>query len=239
MDTKRGPGRPPRGTARPPSGADSSATSAPALRPPSQGPVTGPMPVFAAGGASSGGLATVNGSGVASLSSRAALDRELHRAGAPSTSSSGASAGGAGGAAAAAAAAASSSSSTATPSSSMFGASMSGDYLPMSRSAGGSGFHQVHPAYDAAPIDDDARSITRTNLANIAHQIDPYERLDDDVQELLLDMADEFIESVASFACRLARHRQSNTLDVKDVASHLERNWNINVPGYNATDYGN
>ncbi|KAK9335680.1 hypothetical protein LIPSTDRAFT_76380 [Lipomyces starkeyi NRRL Y-11557] len=60
--------------------------------------------------------------------------------------------------------------------------------------------------------------------------------IDGDVEELLLDLADEFVISVASFSCHLAKHRKSNTLDVKDVQLHLERNWNIRIPSYNVDE---
>lgn len=56
--------------------------------------------------------------------------------------------------------------------------------------------------------------------------------IDGNVEELLLDLADEFIYSVTSFACRLAKHRKVDSIDAKDVQVHLDQNWNIKIPGY-------
>ncbi|KAG9068556.1 Transcription initiation factor TFIID subunit 12 [Linnemannia hyalina] len=71
--------------------------------------------------------------------------------------------------------------------------------------------------------------ISKRKIQEMVAQIDPSERLE---PEILLELADEFIESVTQFACRLATHRKSSTLEVKDVQLHLERNWNIRIPGF-------
>jgi hypothetical protein len=39
--------------------------------------------------------------------------------------------------------------------------------------------------------------------------------------QVLLCLADDFVEQAASFACAFAKHRRSNTLDVKDVQLYL------------------
>lgn len=76
------------------------------------------------------------------------------------------------------------------------------------------------------------RIISKRSIQEIVSQIDPSERLDPEVEDILVDIADEFVESVTTFACSLAKHRKSNTLESKDVLLHLERNWNMSLPGF-------
>lgn len=54
--------------------------------------------------------------------------------------------------------------------------------------------------------------------------------------QMLLQIADDFIESVVTAACQLARHRKSSTLEVKNVQLHLERQWNMWIPGFGSEE---
>nr|CAB3474871.1 unnamed protein product [Digitaria exilis] len=74
-------------------------------------------------------------------------------------------------------------------------------------------------------------------------QIDPNEKLDPEVEDVLMDIAEDFVESVTTFACSLAKHRKSNTLEAKDVLLHAallfsmaERSWNITLPGFSGDE---
>nr|CAG4641334.1 EOG090X0HZC [Eulimnadia texana] len=74
--------------------------------------------------------------------------------------------------------------------------------------------------------------LTRAKLQDLVREVDPNEQLDEEVEELLLQIADDFIESTVNAACSLAKHRQSNALEVSDVQLHLERQWNMWIPGF-------
>jgi transcription initiation factor TFIID subunit 12 len=78
--------------------------------------------------------------------------------------------------------------------------------------------------------------LTKKRLEDVLHEIEPNQLLDEDVTEVLLQMADDFIESVVASSCDLAKHRKSSTLEAKDVQLHLERSWNMWIPGYGVDD---
>ncbi|XP_032484745.1 transcription initiation factor TFIID subunit 12-like [Phocoena sinus] len=78
--------------------------------------------------------------------------------------------------------------------------------------------------------------LTKKKLQDLVREVDPDEQLDEDVEEMLLQIADNFIESVVTAACQLARHRKSSTLEVKDVQLHLEHQWNIWIPGFGSEE---
>lgn len=52
------------------------------------------------------------------------------------------------------------------------------------------------------------------------------------LSQLLLEIADEFIDSVANFTCRLTKHRKGDMVDIKDLQLHLEMHHGIRIPGF-------
>ncbi|KAJ1795924.1 Transcription initiation factor TFIID subunit 12 [Coemansia sp. RSA 2399] len=85
-------------------------------------------------------------------------------------------------------------------------------------------------------LDSGSRILSKRKIQELVSEIDPTERLEPEVEDILCDIADEFIESVTSFACQLAKHRKSDTLEAKDLQLHLERNWNIRIPGFSTEE---
>lgn len=78
----------------------------------------------------------------------------------------------------------------------------------------------------------DQPSLSRKRLHELVEEVDKTQTLDEDAEELLMQLADDFIENVVTASCHLAKHRKSSTLELKDVQLHLEHSWNIWIPGF-------
>ncbi len=47
-----------------------------------------------------------------------------------------------------------------------------------------------------------------------------------------MEIADEFVDNVITASCRLSKLRPDKTLEIRDLQTVLERNYNIRIPGY-------
>ncbi|XP_021961003.1 transcription initiation factor TFIID subunit 12 [Folsomia candida] len=78
--------------------------------------------------------------------------------------------------------------------------------------------------------------LTRKGLQELVKNVDPNEQLDEDVEDLLLSYADEYMESVMEGAAVLASHRKSNVVEIKDIHTHLERTGQGWIPGFGSDE---
>lgn len=78
--------------------------------------------------------------------------------------------------------------------------------------------------------------LDKKRLQELVREVDPNEQLDEEVEDLLLHIADDFIEQTVMASCAFAKHRKANSVDVKDVQLVLERKWNMWIPGFGTED---
>ncbi|KAL3316324.1 Transcription initiation factor TFIID subunit 12 [Cichlidogyrus casuarinus] len=70
------------------------------------------------------------------------------------------------------------------------------------------------------------------SLADLIGEIDPNLQLDQDTEEALNNVAEEFITKITAKACKLAEHRDSNVLEPRDIQFFLEHDWDIPIQGF-------
>ncbi|KAH6570557.1 hypothetical protein BASA60_007664 [Batrachochytrium salamandrivorans] len=98
---------------------------------------------------------------------------------------------------------------------------------------------------DSIPADMSAQPLlSKEALRTLMRQVDAEQKLDVDVEDvgyhfasrrlgdLLLDVANDFVQKVAQASCQLAKHRHATALELKDAQIHLDRDYDIRVPGF-------
>lgn len=77
-----------------------------------------------------------------------------------------------------------------------------------------------------------SRALTpNKQLGELLRALEPRFCLHPAVEELLLDMAGEFVQDVVGFAGRLAKHRRSAVLEPRDLQFCLAKNYGISLAG--------
>jgi len=74
--------------------------------------------------------------------------------------------------------------------------------------------------------------VSKEHLLHVVRDVDPDATLDDEAGELLMLMANEFIEGVIDGSGRLAKHRNAQAIESADVALFLEKQWQMKIPGF-------
>ncbi|XP_047508549.1 transcription initiation factor TFIID subunit 12 [Pieris napi] len=91
---------------------------------------------------------------------------------------------------------------------------------------------QVSAKTNQGSGDQTTQLLSRPRLQELVREVDPTVQLDEEVEEMLLQLADDFIDTTLNAACSLAKHRHAPTVELKDVQLHLERQWNMWIPGF-------
>ncbi|KAL9106034.1 MAG: hypothetical protein Q9227_008877 [Pyrenula ochraceoflavens] len=85
---------------------------------------------------------------------------------------------------------------------------------------------------------EDGRLLSKKKLDELVREITGIdaEQLTPEVEEVLLSVADEFVDDLLTASCRVAKLRGAQQLEARDIQLILERNYNIRVPGYTSDD---
>jgi transcription initiation factor TFIID subunit 12 len=67
-------------------------------------------------------------------------------------------------------------------------------------------------------------------VEDLIKQLTTKEVLESKIQNLLIEASDRFMDNILTYACKLAKHRGSETLDVGDVKFAFEKLANVNIP---------
>lgn len=74
-------------------------------------------------------------------------------------------------------------------------------------------------------------SLKMNSIQELCRELTTTEVLENNVEKILCEMSDSFLETVVDSACLIARHRKSENITIKDLAFSVQQNFNIFEPG--------
>lgn len=77
----------------------------------------------------------------------------------------------------------------------------------------------------------------KRSIEDLVSQVDPTIKLDPEVIDILLELAEEYYQSAEINAIAYAKHRKSTTVEEKDMLLHLKKNCHLSIPGYAMKDF--
>ncbi|XP_062121927.1 transcription initiation factor TFIID subunit 12-like isoform X1 [Drosophila sulfurigaster albostrigata] len=98
--------------------------------------------------------------------------------------------------------------------------------------AGGGGASGKSTNHSPATGAENTPMLTKPRLTELVREVDTTTQLDEDVEELLLQIIDDFVEDTVKSTSAFAKHRKSNKIEVRDVQLHFERKYNMWIPGF-------
>ncbi|XP_018565174.1 transcription initiation factor TFIID subunit 12 [Anoplophora glabripennis] len=100
---------------------------------------------------------------------------------------------------------------------------------------------QTVPVQNATPVktvqqnissNEPLQVLTKQRLQDLVRETDQTLNLEEEVEEIILNYVDEFIDRCLNGAALIAKNRHVNTIEVKDVQQFLNRNYNMWTPGF-------
>ncbi|CAF0918648.1 unnamed protein product [Rotaria sp. Silwood1] len=92
------------------------------------------------------------------------------------------------------------------------------------------------PTTGATTGDNDRSLLDKRAIQELIKEVDPMMQIDEEVEEMLIQIAEEFVDSTLTASCQNAKHRKSNTVEAKDVQLYLERTYSMWIPGFGTED---
>ncbi|KAI3629931.1 hypothetical protein MIR68_011366 [Amoeboaphelidium protococcarum] len=80
--------------------------------------------------------------------------------------------------------------------------------------------------------EDSGHILKKEDIQSLIKQVDQSQNIEPDVEDVLLSIADDFLMNTITASISLAKHRNSDTLEAKDLALALQSQYGIRLPGF-------